>query len=653
VNRNRKNNYLQLISLGIILTANPLFAQTIQYVYDKDGRLTQVTHSDGVADTYQYDAANNLIKNTGVPDDPTATFRLTDYTPKSGIVGAVLTITGTAFSNPAVSFNGIPATISASTDTSITVPVPTGATSGPLTVTVGGQTLTAGAFNVLANPNAFSVVDFTPKTAAVGNSLTIKGTGFTNPTVTINGLSAPVTASTTTSITVTVPTGVTSGPVVVSVNGQSQTAGTFTAVRVVTAPVLGAYALPIAKRGDVVTLSGSGFDTSSPSANVVTVGNDIADVTEVTDTYIKFVVPLGAAVPNNPIGTSGTATTIKVQNSGGITTAPKPLYLVPNITFNKSLDLGGTTTPGTLSSYGDNGLLILSGQGTDYRGRTLVVNMTNVTGTGYLNVFVFDTQNNRQYSFKVPSQTFNLVNGASFQTKTGEVSLPGSGPYIVQSFFEYGVAGVQFTQATGTLTFSLERAPVTLNAAATVFNPIPGTMPSTSVNTAASVFNPIPGSMPPTTVNTSASVFNPIPGTSPPTAVNTAASVFNPIPGSSSPTTANTAASVFNPVPGAPPVVSTDTKANAAASVYNPVPGTRPPTTVNTAASIYNPIPGTSSPTTVNTAASIYNPIPGASPPTAVNTAASVFNPIPGVKPPTAVNAAASVCNPGGNAVCP
>jgi uncharacterized repeat protein (TIGR03803 family)/YD repeat-containing protein len=518
--------------------ANPLFAQTVRYAYDKDGRLTQVTHGDGVADTYQYDFANNLIKNTGVPDNASTTFSLTDYTPKSGIVGAVVTITGTAFINPTVSFNGIPATVSTSTDTSLTVAVPTGATSGPLTVTVGGQTLTAGAFNVLADPNAFSVAAFTPKSAAVGNSLTITGTGFTNPTVTINGVSAPVTASTATGITVTVPAGVTSGLVVVTVNGQaqtagtftvatpaptfaitdftpkaalvgssvtitgtgfsnpsvafngisatvtnstatsitatvpagavtgpltvtvggqSQTAGTFTVATVTVAPTLKTYSLPTAQPGDTITLTGSNFDTSSPTANTVTVGGVEAQVTAVTANQITFVVPL-MPVDINPIGpilnggvvgnTPGTPKTVTVQTAGGITSAPKPLYLVPRIVFKQPANQSLT---GTFSSYGDNGLILLP-QGGTYN---FLVDGSNVNGTGTMDVFIFGPDNTLVQTFVVPYNPFALQVGGSFQGST-QFSIPTGGPYVIQTVFGYDLS--RGFQATGTVNFGLRDA---------------------------------------------------------------------------------------------------------------------------------------------------------------------------------------------------
>ncbi len=519
------NHSIKVALFGALLIGNPLFAQTVQYNYDKDGRLILITHANGTTDNYQYDVANNLIKNSGASS--TDSFVVSDFTPKSATVGSSVIITGTGFSNPSVAFNGTQATITASTDTSITVTVPTGATSGPVTITVGGQTLTAGTFTVADNPNVFTVADFAPKSAAVGDSLTITGTGFTNPTVTINGTPATVTASTATSITVTVPTGVTSGPVIVTVGGQTQTVGTFTVAtpapsftvkdftpktavvgadititgtgfsnpivaiagtpatitastansitatvpdgvtngpvtvtvggqtltagtfNLLLAPELRAYSLPTAQPGDTITLSGTNFDTSSPAANIVNVNGSAAEVTAVTDTQITFVVPL-MAVPINPVGTPGTEEIVTVENAAGLTTAPNPLYLVPHVAFSKPLDLAPVS--GTLSAYGDNGLLLVQGQ--DDLDRQLSIQATNLNGSGRLNIFIFSPDNTLLNKFTVPSQTFNSLFRADFQDYLRGLTLPGSGQYVIQTVFEYDLP--QAYQATGTLDFGLK-----------------------------------------------------------------------------------------------------------------------------------------------------------------------------------------------------
>src|SRR3954464_2501411 len=79
-----------------------------------------------------------------------------------------------------------------------------------------------------------SITSLTPSTGAVGASIVIAGSGFGSPqgssTVKFNGVTAAVTAWTTTSITATVPAGATTGNVVVTVSGVASTGKAFTVV---------------------------------------------------------------------------------------------------------------------------------------------------------------------------------------------------------------------------------------------------------------------------------------------------------------------------------------------------------------------------------------------------------------------------------------
>jgi YD repeat-containing protein len=532
----------KLLLVSILLTANPLFAQTSQFAYDKDGRLIRVTKADGSFINYQYDDGNNIISNDGTVS--TNPFTVSDFTPNAAIVGTAITIVGSGFTNPSIAFNGIPASITSSTDNSIIVPVPTGATSGPLTVTVGGQTLTAGVFTVTATPPVFTVTDFTPKSAAVGDSITFTGNGFNNPTVAINGISATVTASTSnsftvavptgatsgpvtvtvggqtqtvgsltviaapvftvtdftpklgavgssitftgngfnnptvaingipanvtastsTSITATVPTGATSGTVTVTVGGQTQTVGTFTVGSAAVAPVLTTFSFPIAKPGDSLTLFGSNFDTSSASANTVKVSGLSATVTDVQPNQITFAVPPALPVNANPVGRPGTAETVTVKALGGAATAPNPFYSILNISFNKPLAFGGTAS-GTFGALGDNGLLTAPGGQTPGGLYTLSIDASNVTGSGALDIIVWDPD--KDIVQVVTTPVFNGLNGGSFQANL-PINLPSAGQYLIQSFFEYDTA--RSFQATGTVVFGLA-APITLNKASTVCNP--------------------------------------------------------------------------------------------------------------------------------------------------------------------------------------
>jgi hypothetical protein len=72
------------------------------------------------------------------------------FTPASGPVGTVVTITGTAFTGATkVQFNGVSATFTVNSDTKITATVPVGATTGKITVVnLGGKGVSKAVFTV-------------------------------------------------------------------------------------------------------------------------------------------------------------------------------------------------------------------------------------------------------------------------------------------------------------------------------------------------------------------------------------------------------------------------------------------------------------------------------------------------------------------------
>ena len=96
-----------------------------------------------------------LARSRPRPGSPTPVApRSTVFKPPSGPAGASVTLTGTGLSDTsAVSFNGRAAFFKVDSDTQVTAIVPTGATSGPITVTTPEGTATsAGSFTVTATP---------------------------------------------------------------------------------------------------------------------------------------------------------------------------------------------------------------------------------------------------------------------------------------------------------------------------------------------------------------------------------------------------------------------------------------------------------------------------------------------------------------------
>jgi sugar lactone lactonase YvrE len=172
-------------------------------------------------------------KESDDPIPPVATVpTLTEFSPTSGTIGTVVTLTGTNFSatqlENAVKFNGTAATVSAATTTSLTVAVPTGATTGKISVQVDNQIATSSNdFTVVAPIAPLSLTSFSPTTGTAGTIVTLTGSNFSptiaSNTVKFNGTLATVNTATATSLTVEVPAETTTGKITVQVGNQTAT----------------------------------------------------------------------------------------------------------------------------------------------------------------------------------------------------------------------------------------------------------------------------------------------------------------------------------------------------------------------------------------------------------------------------------------------
>ncbi len=162
---------------------------------------------------------------------PIPTPSISNLSPNNGPVGTSVTITGTNFNatqgTSTVTFNGVSATPASWSDTSISVPVPSGATTGSVVVTVNSQASNGSTFTVKPK-----IDNLSPTSGAIATAVTISGTTFGasqgTSTVTFNGTTATPTSWNATSISVPVPAGATTGPVVVTVSGQASNGVTFT-----------------------------------------------------------------------------------------------------------------------------------------------------------------------------------------------------------------------------------------------------------------------------------------------------------------------------------------------------------------------------------------------------------------------------------------
>jgi RHS repeat-associated protein len=206
----------------------------IAYAYDDAGRLRAVMDPSAGAAVYSYDAVGNLLS---IDRRSATTTSIIEFDPDGGPVGSSVTIYGTGFSSTAsqnsVSFNGATATITSASTTTLVATVPSGATTGPISVTSpAGSATSAGSFVVTNPPSAPTISGFTPMIGTSGTSVTINGSNFDpatrNDIVTFNGLRAKVTGATATTISATVPSYATSGRIrVATPGGEAVSSGDF------------------------------------------------------------------------------------------------------------------------------------------------------------------------------------------------------------------------------------------------------------------------------------------------------------------------------------------------------------------------------------------------------------------------------------------
>ena len=249
---------------------------------------------------------------------PPAAPSVTSFLPASGIVGSGVTVTGSGFTGAtAVKFNGVAASFAVLSDTRVNTVVPTGATSGPISVTTpNGTGTSSGSFTVTLTPPPPTVSELFPTSGTVGSTVTVRGAGFSGATaVKFNGVPATSFSVTSdTELTATVPAGATTGPVsVTTANGTGTSAGVFTVTLLPPAPQVTGFLPASGVVGSTVTVSGAAFT----GATAVTFNGSAATTFTVqSDTAITVTVPAGATsgpiAVTTPYGTGASAGTFTV-----------------------------------------------------------------------------------------------------------------------------------------------------------------------------------------------------------------------------------------------------------------------------------------------------------------------------------------------------
>lgn len=184
---------------------------------------------------------------------PTSTApTLTSVSPTHASPGMAVTLTGTNLTGArAVSFNGRAAfSFTAVSATQVNAVVPSGATTGPITVTATAGAATSSTFTVDA-ALAPTLASFSPASLTGGSVVTLTGTHFVGASqVRFNGVdAASFTVASDTSIQATAPAGLTAGAISVTTPGGTATSNTSYTVD-----------------SSIQALLNGGFETSAPLA---------------------------------------------------------------------------------------------------------------------------------------------------------------------------------------------------------------------------------------------------------------------------------------------------------------------------------------------------------------------------------------------------
>ena len=278
---------------------------------------------------------------------PTPAPVISSFTPEEGQPGTEVTIMGEYFSATAleneVSFGGVMAAEpSASSTTSLTVSVPTNARTGKITVTVAGQTATSANDFVVTDtaPTPAPVISsFTPEEGQPGTEVTIMGEYFSATAleneVSFGGvMAAEPSASSTTSLTVSVPTNARTSKITVTVAGQTATSANdfvVTDTAPTPAPVISSFTPEEGQPGTEVTIMGEYFSATALENEVSFGGVMAAEPSASSTASLTVSVPTNARTGKITVTVAGQTATSE-KDFVVTDTAPTPAPVISSFT---------------------------------------------------------------------------------------------------------------------------------------------------------------------------------------------------------------------------------------------------------------------------------------------------------------------------------
>jgi hypothetical protein len=319
-------------------------SDTVGTIYSGPVTVSATTTLKAIAYASGY---TNSSVATAVYNIQASILAITSLSPTSGPVGTILTITGTNFGatqgGSQLIISGFPVAPTSWSATRITVAVPYWANGSNVTVKVVVDGVASNTWNFTLTPNITGVF---PPSGTVGTNVTITGINFGAnqgaSTVTFNGAAATPTSWSDSYISVAVPSGATTGNLVVTVAGVPSNGWNFPVPPSVTSlsPTTGAA-------GVQVTISGSGFGATQ-GTSAVWLGSTFAKPISWSDTRVVATVAANA--------TSGTA---QVQR-GGYWSDPLP-FVVSTATISNVTPSSGV--PGTQVTISGSGFGAVPGSG--------------------------------------------------------------------------------------------------------------------------------------------------------------------------------------------------------------------------------------------------------------------------------------------------
>ena len=233
--------------------------------------------------------------------------QIDSFSPSSGAPGAVVVVSGRNFSQAtAVRFNLTNATaFTVDSDTQLTATVPTGATTGRISIVAmspRGTGSSAANFTVLPPPP--TVTGFTPTSGAANTQVTVAGTGYSSTSAVQFSSGTGFTGASTTYVSSTqlrafVPAAATTGPVRVCTGTNC---GPASPMPFIVAPLVQTFVPTSGAPGTVVTLTGRNF---TGATSVAFGAVDATTFAVQSDTSLVATVPVDAVTGAITVTASG------------------------------------------------------------------------------------------------------------------------------------------------------------------------------------------------------------------------------------------------------------------------------------------------------------------------------------------------------------